>query len=230
MIRVEHPDGPLTLRPTLMTDADEIVRAIEASLPELRRFMPWAHAPGGLREQLTRLRAVEADYFAGRDLVMGLFRGDQMLAMAGLHARVPLNPAALEVGYWAPTPHAGRGWTTLAVQALALYAIDRLGCDRLQVMCDEANLASRRVIEKCGFAFEGTLGAMTAAPGAALLAAGLVNTGRNPMFALFPGTLEALSWVAPLRARLTYFNLAGHEVARGSGVDAAPGGELDSRT
>ena len=143
--------------------------------------MPWAHAPRELEPELERLRTNEADYFAGTEMTMGLFRGDEMLTMVGLHPRVPLNPAGLEIGYWAPTPRAGQGWTTLGVQVLACYAFDHLGCTRLQVMCDEANTGSRRVIEKSGFEFEGVLRNMTAPPALELLEKGYCATGRTMM-------------------------------------------------
>jgi RimJ/RimL family protein N-acetyltransferase len=202
---------PLVLRPLRMTDAEQIVAAVEASLPELRAFMPWAHAPQTLEGQLERLRLGEAKYWAGEELVMGLFGGgDVMLTMVGLHPRVPLNPRGLEIGYWAPTAHAGRGFTTLAVKIALLYAFDKLGADRVQVGCDETNLGSKRVIEKCGFAFEGIQRNVLAAATPELVAAGFKGTAHNPSYALFPDTLDALPWVSDLRARLVYENLAGH--------------------
>ncbi|MFO0613000.1 MAG: GNAT family protein [Polyangiaceae bacterium] len=206
-----HPEA-LVLRPTCMTDVEEIVSAIQASLPELRAFMPWAHVPQTHEAQLDRLRAGEAKYVAGEELVMGLFRGDTFVAMVGLHPRVALNPNGLEIGYWASTPHAGKGYVTLAVRMALLYAFDKLGADRVQVGCDETNLASRRVIEKCGFAFEGVQRNILAAATPELVAGGFRGTARNPSFALFPDTIEAQPWVAELRPRLVYENLAGHEV------------------
>lgn len=218
-IRVRHGDEELELAPTLMTDAEAIADAVNASLPELRRFMPWAHSQHAALSQLERLRGAEADYVAGRDMGMALFRPRagqrrELLVMCGLHPRVPLNPSSLEVGYWAPTRHAGKGLTTFAVKCLLVYAFDKLGSDRVQVMCDEANVASRRVIEKCGFGFEATLRHMTGKPSASIVEAGFVHTGRNPMFALFPDTFEALPWVPELRAALRYTNLAGYELER----------------
>jgi RimJ/RimL family protein N-acetyltransferase len=205
----------LVLRPTLISDAEAITAAATASLAELKRFMPWAHSPPTARDQLERLRKCEADYFSGRELVMGLFREGEpdLLTMVGLHPRVPLNPRALEIGYWAPTPHAGQGWTTLAVRVALIYAFDTLGADRVQVLCDEANLKSRRVIDKCGFALEGVLRNVIQAPTPELVRGGYEWTGRSPMFGLFPDTFEALPWVLELRNRLTYENLAGHRVA-----------------
>lgn len=139
---------------------------------------------------------------------MGLFRGRELLTMVGLHPRVPLNPNGMEVGYWAPTPVSGKGFTTLAVRVVVLYAFDKLGVDRLQVMHDEANVASRRVIEKCGFAREGVLRNMTMVPTPELLEGGYQTTNMNPMYALFPDTVEQLSWVKGLRERVTYVPMA----------------------
>lgn len=217
---VQRDGATLELAPTTMADAEEIADAIAASLPELRRFMPWAHVPQTALGQLERLRTVEADHWAGRELTFGLFRARaggrrELLTMVGLHPRVPLNPLGLEVGYWAPTPHAGQGWTTFAVRCALVYAFDKLGATRVQVSCDEANSGSRRVIEKCGFACEGVLRNILTPATPEQRAAGYATTGRNPLFALFPDTFAALPWVSDLRALIKYINLAGHLLPAG---------------
>lgn len=209
-IELQHPEGPLVLRPTLMQDAERICRDVELSVEALRAFMPWSHAPQTPLSQLERLRANEAAYYSGSEMVMGLFRGETMLAMVGLHPRVPLNPTALEVGYWAPTAQSGKGWTTLGVQIAILYAFDKLAAERVQVMCDEANMASRRVIEKAGFCFEGTLLNVVQSVPPELVQNGYAGTPRHLMFGLVPEQLAGLPWAAPLRARLRYQNLAGY--------------------
>lgn len=208
-IDIALPGDPLVLRPTLMTDAQVIHDAVVASLPELRPFMPWAHLPQTAEGQLLRLRGCEADYVAGRDMGMALFRGSELLSVVGLMPRVPLNPRGLEVGYWAPTAQARKGFTTLAVRVAALYAFDRLGCDRLQVMCDEANIGSRRVIEKCGFTYEASLRGFIAAPASELLEAGYVHSDREMLFSMFREQLERMAWAQELRPLLSYTNIAG---------------------
>lgn len=210
-IRVRHGDERLVLRPTVMADAVPLVDAINASLTELRAYMPWSHLPQTPEIQLERLRGLEADYWAGRQLAMVLAReaDGAFLALVGLHPRVPLNPTGLEVGFWAPTPHAGRGYTTLAARVATLYAFDKLGADRVQVLCDASNLGSRRVIAKCGFQLEGTLRNCLPQPTPEQRAGGSRITSESLLFALIPGDLAALPWVAELRGQLTYENLAG---------------------
>jgi RimJ/RimL family protein N-acetyltransferase len=196
---------------------DAIVDAFEESQPALRRFMPWSHAPQSVGGQIARLKVVEADYFAGRELTMALFRatpaGERFVVMVGLHSRVPLNPAALEVGYWARTSESGRGLTVFATKIAVAYAFDKLQADRVQAICDSANAASRRVLERVGFSEEGILSNVTARPSDELLAGGFVHTGTSPMFALTPERYAALPWVHELRARTTYENILG-EVER----------------
>ncbi len=211
-ISYEHDSGPLELRPTLASDAEQVAACVRKSQRELRAFMPWAHDEVALspKSQLERLRETEADYFAGRDLVMGLFREGTMLSMVGLHPRVPLNPSGLEVGYWAPTPFAKQGFTTLAVQIIVTYAFDKLGANRLQVSCDRENAGSRRVIEKVGFAHEAVLRAIIADGTPELVAGGYRASGYSLLFALFPDTFAALPWVSSVRERMRYVNLAGY--------------------
>ncbi|MGE0790918.1 MAG: GNAT family N-acetyltransferase [Sandaracinaceae bacterium] len=208
-IHVSHRGADLVLRPIGIADTEILVDAIRSSLPELKPWMPWAHYPVTVESQLAVNRSFEAKYFAAQDMVMGLFDGGALLAMIGLHPRVPLNPRALEVGYWTPSAVAGRGFATLGARVATLYAFDRLGCDRVQVMHDEANAASRRVIEKCGFALEGRLRAFAAAPSDEAVAGGFRHSGVHLMWALFPDTFEALPWVDELRAATRYEDVLG---------------------
>ena len=59
------------------------------------------------------------------------------------------------VGYWIGQQYAGRGLATAAVKALTGYAFGDLGLHRVEAACVPGNEASRRVLEKAGFALEG---------------------------------------------------------------------------
>jgi RimJ/RimL family protein N-acetyltransferase len=215
--RIFYRDGDVSvvLRPTRIGDAAALSQAIAESVGELRAFMPWAHGDNSAVAQLERLKRVEADYVAGRELSMALFdeTSDELLVCLGLHPRVPLNPRGLEVGYWTRSGKAKRGFATLATRMITAYAFELLECDRVQVMHDDANVASRRVIEKCGFRFEGTLRNVAARPEPALVAGGFRHSGLHRMYALVPEDRPSLAWYAPLLAALTVENLAGYPVA-----------------
>ncbi len=213
--RVIHRGDPvIELRPWSLDDVDALVAALEASRPDLRGFLPWSHLPITRLGQFEVLRRFVADYWAGRDHAMGIFSEvGEVLGGVGLHARVPLNPKGLEVGYWGHTIHAGKGYVTLAVKMAVALAFDHFDCDRLQVMHDEANAASRRVIEKCGFVFEGTMRNVTVRPSAELVAGGYRASGRTLSYALCPEDLAGLPWLAEIRARLQLFDAFGERLS-----------------
>lgn len=212
-IHAEHAGERVCLRRLYVTDAEQIFATIVASLPELRRFMGWCHAEPTLEAAVAVRRQAEADFMVGHNLSMALFDAeDRLLCMLGLHARVALNPQAFDIGYWAPTSTTGRGYATLAVRIATLYAIDKLGCDRVQASHDEANPASGRVLEKCGFVREGTLTNLIPKPTQKMLDQGFQGTARHHQCAIVPEQLAAQPWAEPLRKTLRYENMLGDMV------------------
>jgi len=61
------------------------------------------------------------------------------------------------LGYCLAPDSWGNGYATEAARALLDWGFDSLDLNRIQATCDTRNLASARVLEKLGFALEGTL-------------------------------------------------------------------------
>ncbi len=59
------------------------------------------------------------------------------------------------VGYWVGAPYARRGFTTAAVALVLDFAFHHLGLNRVEASCLPTNVASRGVLEKLGFQWEG---------------------------------------------------------------------------
>lgn len=59
------------------------------------------------------------------------------------------------VGYWVGQPFANQGHMTRAMRSLAPFVFGTLGLHRLEAACMKSNRASVRVLEKCGFKYEG---------------------------------------------------------------------------
>jgi len=85
------------------------------------------------------------------------------------------------LGYWIGQRHAGRGHGTAAVRATVDYAFDGLRLHRVEAACVPHNQASRRVLEKSGFALEGRARAYLKINGdwADHLLFGVVNDGTK---------------------------------------------------
>ena len=62
-----------------------------------------------------------------------------------------------EFGYWLAPPYWGRGIMTQAAGVFARVALRERGLRRLEAHVFSANLASARVLEKCGFIKEAVL-------------------------------------------------------------------------
>ena len=59
------------------------------------------------------------------------------------------------IGYWIGQRHAGRGYMTAALRVLLPSLFGELNLHRIEAACIPSNVASIRVLEKCGFVREG---------------------------------------------------------------------------
>lgn len=215
-VRYRGAPCAFTLRPWGMGDIEAQVALLHASAPELKAFMPWIHNPVTVESQYQVTRRFQSAYWEGRDYVFGVFDEDGApMGSGGLHSRTPLNPAALEIGYWCGTPHSGKGLTTAVARCLVALAFDWLGADRVQLGHDTANAKSRRIAEKCGFHREGTIRRAIAEPPPRFRDEGFIATTDVVMYGLCKDDLAALAWLADVRARMTIVDALGRERAGG---------------
>ena len=145
----------LRLEPIGPAHADDLWRATEASLPELRPWLFWAaDVDLGSTRGFTESAVEEWDqglayHFAIRD--------ETGLAGAmGVEVPVPVRRLG-ELGYWVATDRAGRGYATEAGAIILGFAFDTIDLYRLELRTGVDNRASQRVAEKLGFRLEGTL-------------------------------------------------------------------------
>lgn len=79
----------------------------------------------------------------------------EFLGCCGLEPHV--NDAdTLEMGYWLGEPHWNKGYATEAAHALIDMAFRTREIAQIDARCRVTNIASRRVIQKCGFQFQGS--------------------------------------------------------------------------
>lgn len=157
--------GLLVLRRWRAEHVDALVAAVDASIDELRPWMPWAGGPVGPGErEFVRRSGLRFD--EGTEFGFGLFdrRDGALLGGCGMHRRYGRHE--VEVGYWVHSAHTGRGYATLAAGALTDAAFAYLPEVALAVIhCDVANPASARVAEKLGYLYAGDVDRVVLAPG-----------------------------------------------------------------
>ena len=148
----------MTLRPPQHSD----YRQWAALRRESAEFLqPWE--PAWSDDHLSRKSFSNRVYWAQRSIANGsavpLFlirRADGTLLGAITLDNIRRGPAqAGTCGYWIGQPHARKGYMEEALKAVVHHAFTTLDLSRLESACLPENVASRAVLEKCGFKYEG---------------------------------------------------------------------------
>lgn len=143
----------LLLRKPVSADAEDIFKRY-ASDAEVTRYLAWPmHTSVDDTHAFLEFSDAEWERWpAGPYLICALSDG-RLLGSTGLAFEVPLRATT---GYVLAKDSWGQGFATEALLAMRALAAD-LGVERLYAMCYPEHQPSRRVLEKGGFEFEGTL-------------------------------------------------------------------------
>ncbi len=140
-------------------DVDSLAEAVRASLPELSRWLPWAHpgyrredAASFVRESNQAWREGRAYDFTIRDpRDPGRHLGNASIWHTSRIAR------SGEIGYWVRSDETSRGIATEVTAALIDVAFDTMGLHKVVLRIAVGNRASERIAEKLGFHRDGVL-------------------------------------------------------------------------
>ena len=122
---------------------------------------PWE--PTWAPDHLSRKAFTNRVYWAWRAHASGaalplflISRADGALLGAITLDNIRRGPAQSgTLGYWIGQPHARQGYMREAILALTHYTFTTLDLSRIEAACLPENAASRGVLEKCGFKYEG---------------------------------------------------------------------------
>ncbi len=122
---------------------------------------PWE--PLWANDHLARKGFTNRVYWAQRAIGNGsalplfLFRrADDALLGAITLDNIRRGPAqAGTLGYWIGTSYARQGFMREAIAGVVHHAFERLDLSRIEAACLPENTASRALLEKCGFKYEG---------------------------------------------------------------------------
>ena len=148
----------MTLRPPVHSDFRQWTALRRASVDFLT---PWE--PTWAADHLSRKAFTNRVYWAQRCVVNGtalpLFlirRADESLLGAITLDNIRRGPAqAGTLGYWVGETFARKGYMREAIQAVVHHAFETQDLSRIEAACLPENAASRGLLEKCGFKYEG---------------------------------------------------------------------------
>lgn len=151
-----------TARMTLRLPLHSDFRPWTALRANSRDFLqPWE--PAWAPDHLSRKAFTNRVYWGQRSLVNGsavaLFlerRSDGALLGALTLDNIRRGPAQCgTLGYWVGQPFARQGYMREAIEAVVHHAFHIMDLSRVEAACLEENAASRGVLEKSGFKYEG---------------------------------------------------------------------------
>lgn len=202
--------------------ASALIEGLNESLKELRAFMPWAHFENTLESQTQRLTHLESQWDQNKDFTFNIFlenhhaqdqpdlqethpkKNLHFAGCVGMHLNC-LSVSGVEIGYWVRTSEAGKGLCTLATRLLVYIGFECQKVRRIKITCDTVNEASRRVIEKVGFPYEGRLrnGGYLDAP-AEVVEKGWRGEGDLFLYGMTPDDYPSLPWIEQIRNGISF--------------------------
>lgn len=206
----------LILRPIEIEDTEKTFAAMEATIDDLRKYMSWTHCfKMDYKTHLEQMITFRQDYFSGKEFMFGMFDGTsgEFLLVANLAPRMfCLNTSIVELGFWTARSHFNRGYATLASKILIASAFEAFAYQRVEVTCNLSNATSRRVIEKCGFQYEGTKRNHLKPPTTQMIMDGYTIERDTLCFALVKEDIPELPWYAKILEGLTITTFLGAPV------------------
>ena len=146
---------PVTLRRLSTADAEAFARHVAGDRDRLLTYLPWpaeTATPEGAAEWLVHYEREED----GRVVAAGAWSDGELLGGALLFHHDPTF-ATVEIGCWVASAGEGSGIAATACRAMLDIARDELRAERVEWRTTTVNARSRRLAERLGFHYEGTL-------------------------------------------------------------------------
>jgi RimJ/RimL family protein N-acetyltransferase len=148
----------LYLRSYLATDRDLYYAISQKNRPHLLHYETgnYIHSIHSPEDADGVLKKIEAGWQERKSLFLGAFDRltDEFVAQIYIGV-VNWDLPEFEVGYFVDVEHEGRGYVSEAVRATLQFLFEDLQAHRIRLECDDTNLRSYKVAERCGFVREG---------------------------------------------------------------------------
>ena len=144
----------LLIRPPTQSDIQPLNEAIKRSLPELKKWMPWAADQSFKTTELFINKSIQ--YWHDKKpkelpMIVELKSNSEIVGVSGFNEKSNFDIPMFEIGYWADTKHVGNGYVTEAVIAITKLAFEQFSAIRVQICMQKGNEKSIAVANRAGF-------------------------------------------------------------------------------
>ncbi|KTC89259.1 MULTISPECIES: GNAT family N-acetyltransferase [Legionella] len=150
----------LLIRPPKSGDAKPVNLAINQSLNEIGRWMPWASDPSlETTEDFIRrgIKSWQETQPKELPMIIELKSTGEIISASGFNDKSNFEVPMFETGYWINTKFSGNGYITEAVIAITRFAFDHFSAARVQICAQKENSQSINVAKRAGFIEEAIL-------------------------------------------------------------------------
>jgi ribosomal-protein-serine acetyltransferase len=146
----------ISVIPVRLTDAHALASLVAENAGHLQMFLPKVVGLGRVSAAEDHLQNMIDAGAQGELLEWHIFANERLCGAIRLN-HIEHDNRKASVGYYLGQKYQGSGMATASVRAVLQFAFERLGFNRIELKCAVANVASQRVAERLGFAWEGLL-------------------------------------------------------------------------
>ncbi|MFZ5891601.1 MAG: GNAT family N-acetyltransferase [Myxococcota bacterium] len=147
----------VTLRPYELSDASELYAAVQESVSEVSRWLPWCHSDYSLTDAVSWIRATRDGHARGTMYDFAIVDSSgRYVGACGINAINAIDRFA-NLGYWVRSSRTGEGIAPNAVRELVSWTFSHTALNRLEIVVAVGNTRSQRVAEKVGAQQDGVL-------------------------------------------------------------------------
>lgn len=153
-MKLEFTNKAIKIRKLKFSDADDLYEHIHER--EISKWTIRIPYPYSLKDAIKFIRKsqYEVRKMKGYNFGIALKETDSVIGGIGLHC-IDWKNSNAELGYWIGKKYWGKGLMTEAVRLILDFGFKELKLHKIYAHCFEENVASAKVLEKCGFILEG---------------------------------------------------------------------------
>lgn len=145
----------LRLRPWQPGHAEALYEAARESMATVGRWLPWCHEGYCWEDSVAWIERCQSGWIRGEPYAFAILdTQDRLLGGIGL-SRLDRDHRSANLGYWVRELAQGQGVASAAVAAIAKFGFQTLGLQRIEIVADVDNQASRRTAERAGAHLDG---------------------------------------------------------------------------
>ncbi|GKS14722.1 GNAT family N-acetyltransferase [Paenibacillus chitinolyticus] len=155
-MRICQVDEEISLELLELKHAEALFRLTDDNREQIGQWLFWANDTKEVGDSAAFIQSTLHAFAEGKSLAAAIMVRGELAGVIDYHAMVPAHGRA-EIGYWLDKAHQGRGIMTRACRAFIGYGWSEKNLNRIVIMADVENAASRAVPQRLGFTLEGVM-------------------------------------------------------------------------